>query len=439
MISRLFADGPLLLAALAAVAGLALLFTKHASAAAWALVGVFVVAHAIVPPIPLQVTQAGITFYALDAVAGLMLAIGAVRLLSRETPQPVLIPLAALIVLFMLHLAWGIAEFGTQMAVNSARLWLYMLAPLVFAVVALPRWSRSSFLPLIAGAGALGLFALAQIARNGLYTANQFIEINGEFVDARPVTAAGALLIVQCLLIAVSGRFVRSTAWVIAIGSMGAAVLLIQYRTVWIVAALAATIAYVKWARIAIFVNERAAAAAAGVILITAPLFIALAGSSDTFQHSVRSATGSDSTFGWRTDSWRLLIGAHSSAQDLLFGLPAGTPLERRIDGQIATQSTHSLYVESLLAFGVIGPLLIGWLWILVLRRRGRAASVLGISSVAVALLVASQAVFGITNNLSAVQGLLLGMLLQAAWLAPQHQRLTEPRTRVAARPGHAP
>ena len=439
MTSRFLADAPLLIAVLVALVGLWLLFTSHASAAAWALVGVFVTTQAIVPPIELQVTQGGITFYALDLVTGLMLAIGAMRLLTHQTPRSVSLPVAALILLFALHLAWGVAAFGIQIAVNSSRLWLYMLAPLVFAVEALPRWSRSSFLPLIAGASALALFGLAQIARNGLHQANEFIEVSGELVDARPVSAAGALLIVQCILIAMSARLVRSTTWLIAMGSMGAAVLLLQHRTVWIIAALAATIAYVRWARIAIFVNERAAAAAAGAILLTAPFVISVVASSSAFAESARSATASNSTFGWRTDSWRSLVESHSSAQDLLFGLPTGTSFERRIGDVIATQSSHSTYVESLLAFGVIGPILITWLWVLIIRRRGRAGAVLGLSSVAVTVLVVSQAVFGITNTLSPIQGLLLGMLLQAAWLAPHHDRWGESQAAWTVRPGHAP
>lgn len=421
--TSLISDAPLLICVFVAVVGLGVVFTRHSSAAAWVLVGVFVTTHAIVPPIELQVTQGGITFYALDVVTGLMLAIGAVWLLTERTPRALSLPLAGLILLFLIHLAWGISEFGLQIAVNSSRLWLYVIGPLVFAVHAVPRWSRSSFVPLIAGATALALFALSAIARNGLYEANEFIEVGGELVDARPVSAAGAQLIVQCALIALSARFVRSTPWMLAILSMGAAVLLLQYRTVWIVAALIATVAYVRWARVAIFVNERAAALAAGVILLAAPLVMAGVASTGAFEESVRSATGTQSTLSWRTDSWRELVGAHSSAQDLLFGLPTGTSLERRVGDVIATQSTHSLYIESLLAFGVIGPVIIAALWIPLFRRRGRAAAVLGISSVAVAMLVVSQALYGITNSLSPMQGLLLGMLLQAAWLAQYGRR----------------
>ena len=419
---QLLRDGPILVAALLAVGGLAYLFAKSASAAAWALVAAFVTTQGIVPSLNIQATQGGITLYALDVVAGLMLAIGVSRLVTRASPPSILLPLAALSALFMIHVAWGIATFGLQVAVNGSRSWLYLLGPLVYASFARPRWTRSSFVPLIVGAGALAVFALAQIARHGLYGANEFIEIRGELIDARPVTASGALLIVQCVLIAAAGRFVRSTIWWLGIASLGVAAILLQHRTVWIIALVLAAIAYVRWARVAIIVNERAAAGAAAAILLVAPVVITLVASSGAFQESVRSATGENSTLDWRTKSWRSLVESRSS-EELLVGLPAGTSLERRIGNQIATQSPHNVYVDSLLSFGLLGPLIMAWLWILILRSRRNAAAVLGVSSVAVALIVVSQALFGITNMLGPLQGLLLGMLLQAAWFTGRDLR----------------
>jgi len=419
---QLLLEMPFLVAALIAVVALGVLFSRSASAAIWALVGVVIVTHTIVPSVDLHVTQGGITLYALDVVAGLMFAIGVARFFARPGPRGVALPLAVLFALFTIHVARGITSLGFQAAVNGSRTWLYVLGPLVFALSARPRWTRDSFIPLIVGASALASFALFQIARNGLHGANEFIEIRGELTDARPVSAEGALLIVQCLLIVAAGRFARSTRWLLAIGLMGLAVLLLQHRTIWIVALLAAAIAYIRWARVAIFVNERAAAAAAAAILFVAPVVVALTASSSAFADSVRSATGQNSTLEWRTQSWTALIEANNSTEARLFGLPAGYSTERRIGEGIATESAHSVYVESLLSFGVLGPLIVAWLWISIVRRRGSAAAVLGISSVVVALIVASQALFGITYGLGPFQGLLLGMLLQAAWLTSRDE-----------------
>lgn len=416
-------DAPVLLAALLAVAGLSILFVRSTSAAIWSLVAAFVTTQAIVPPLDLEVTAGGLSLHALDLIAGLMFAIGLTRLLTQPTPVALSLPLLSLSVLYIIHVAWGAATLGLQLAVNSSRLWLYLLGPLVYCVQAHVSWSRKSFLPLICGAGAMAAFALAQIARNGLHGAAEFIYIGGQLVDARPVNAAGALVIVQCLLIAVAGRFVRSLPWLMVVASLGAAVLLLQFRTVWIVALLVGAVAYARWARVAINRNERAAALAASAVLLISPVVVTLVASSSAFTESIESARGQESTLGWRTASWGSLIEAHSSPQEVALGLPSGTSLARRIDDVIATQSPHSLYVDSLLSFGIFGPVAVVWLWMLIVRRRHHAAAVLQLSSVAVVLLVASQAVFGITNMLGPLQGVLLGMLLQAAWITRQDDR----------------
>ena len=422
MIQQLLRQSPMLVVALLLVAGLGLVLLRKPPAALWLLLGGFALTLATIPPlVALQVTQGGITIYALDLIVALMFAIGVGWLVTRPTPAALSLPLLVLSILLTFHLVWGTAAFGLQAAVNSSRAWLYPLGPLVYCVHAYPNWSRRSFLPLIAVAGVLAGFALVQIARNGLYEANQVINIGGEFVDARPVTALGALTIVQCMLIAIAGRFVRSLTWLMVIVVLGASVLLLQHRTVWIVALVAGSVAYLRWARLAIHVNPRGAAFAAGAILLVSPLVLTSVASSSAFTDSVKTATGEESTFGWRTASWGSLIEAHNSPEEVALGLPAGTSLERRIGDQTAAHSPHSLYVDALLSFGFLGPLAILWLWWLVIRQRHRVAAVLGLSAVTVVLLVASQAMFGVTSMLGPLQGVLLGMLLQAGWITSRN------------------
>jgi hypothetical protein len=411
----LLVDGALLAAAAVVAAAAAVLFARNASTAAWTLIGVFAVAEAIVPPLGLQVTRAGLTIYAMDLVVAIMFAIGLWRLVSRPNQSVVLVPLGALSVLFAFHAMWGIVTFGLQDGVNGSRSWLYLIGPLVFASQASPRWTRRSFIPLIVGATALSLFALFSLARHGLHGANDYITIHGELVDARPVMAKGALLIVQCLLLAMTVRFARSGVVWLAIASMASAALLLQYRTIWIVALVVALVAYTRWARLAIIVNKRAALGAASAVLLVTPVVLALTVSSSAFGQSVHSATSQDSTLDWRWKSWTLLLDAHSSIQDRVLGLPAGTPLDRTIGNIVWTQSPHSLYVDALLSLGALGVALFVYLWVVIVRRRQRAGVALGIGSTLVVVVVFSQAIFGITNMLDPAQGLLLGMLLQAA------------------------
>jgi hypothetical protein len=416
-------------AAIVIVVALATLFARNAVIAAWMLVATFAAAEAIVPPIGLQVTVGTLTVYAMDAVVTIMFAIGLWRLALRTNPNSIKAPMWVLSMLFILHALWGMANFGLQDGVNGARSWLYLVGPLVFASQAIPRWTRRSFTPLIVGAVALSLFALLSIGQNGLHAANDYITIRGEFVDARPVMAKGALLIVQCALIAMAVRFSRTSLVWVLVATMGAAALLLQYRTIWIVGLVVAVIAYSRWARLAIFVNRRAALGAVTALLFVTPVVLGLTVSSSAFGQSVESATAKDSTFEWRWKSWTSLLSAHSSPQDRVIGIPAGTPLDRTIGNIVWDQSPHSLYVDALLSLGVFGVMALIYVWIVVLRGRRRAGAALGVGSTLVAVIIFSQAIFGITNMLDPVQGLLLGMLLQAACLPPP-----EPDPTAAAR-----
>ncbi len=402
-------------AAVALVAAMSALFARNATAAAWVVVGVFAASEAIVPSVGLQATVGTLTIFAMDLVVMIMFTIGFWRLVSRPNPPMLLVPLGALSVLFAFHALWGMATFGLQDGVNGSRSWFYLIGPLVFASQAVPRWTQKSFTPLIAGAVALSIFALVSLAQNGLHGANEYITVRGEFVDARPVMAKGALLVVQCLLIALAVRFARRGVLWPAVAAMGSAALLLQYRTIWVVALVVAVIAYTRWARLAIFVNRRAALGAACALLLVTPVVLGLTVSSNAFGQSVDSATREDSTFEWRWKSWTSLLSAHSSVQDRAIGVPAGTPLERKIGNIVWDQSPHSVYVDALLSLGALGLLLLIYLWVVVVRRRRAAGLALGIGSTLVAVLVFSQAIYGFTNMLDPVQGLLLGMLLQAA------------------------
>ena len=191
MTFQLVGEGLLLLGGLAAVAGMGVLLAKSPSVATWLLVAVSVLTQSIIPRIELQLSLDSITVYGLDLVTALMFAIGLARLFTESRQRSLFLPLVTLSALFATHVAIGVAEFGLEAAVNGSRSWLYFLGPLVYASQARPNWTRKSFLPLFVGAGALAAYGLIQIARHGLYTANEFIEVGGELIDPRPVAAKG--------------------------------------------------------------------------------------------------------------------------------------------------------------------------------------------------------------------------------------------------------
>jgi O-antigen ligase len=431
VIASVIAQFALLSAAIVVVVALTVVFARHAEAGAWALVAVFAAAEAIVPPLGLQATAGGLTVYAMDILVVIMFAIGLLRLVARPNPSRIRIALGGMAALVVLHALWGIASFGLEGGVNGSRSWLYFIGPLVFASQAVPRWARRSFTPLIIGAVALSAFALVSIGRYGLHGANVYIDVRGEFVDARPVMAKGALLIVQCLLLAMAVRLARPGVLWVAVVTMASAALLLQYRTIWVVALIVAVLAYTKWARVAIFVNRRGAVGAAGVVLLVAPVVAALTVSSSAFAESFHSATAQDSTFEWRWKSWTSLLAAHDSIQDRVVGVAAGTPLDRRIGNIVWDQSPHSLYVDALLSLGAVGLVGLVYLWFIILQRRRHAGAVLGITGSLVAVIVLSQVIFGFTNMLDPAQGLVLGILLQASLAMPENEA-----SAIAARAG---
>jgi hypothetical protein len=415
-----FQEAPLFALAVAVLVALTIAFARSAQFAVWALLIVAILTREIVPQLTWQMSVAGINIYALDVVTVLMLVVGASRIVGSPPVPSLLIPAILLVILLITHFLWGMSEFDPQTAANGTRRWLYFLGPFIFALCAMPRWTRRSLTPIFAAALILSLFAIVGIFRNGLHAANTFVDIGGQRVDARAVTATGALLMVQCALLIVSGRFAKSVpAWT-AVYLMVLAVVLLQHRTVWLVGFVVILAAYLAWVWRQVLTNGRVALAAASAVLVVAAASIAVLVSFHAFTDSVRTATGSRSTLEWRTESWRALTEEHKSAGDVLAGLPAGTSFDRRIGpgSRLVTQSPHNVYVDALLSFGLLGPLILLWLWLLVVLRRGAIATSLGITSLAVVLVVGSCALFGMTNMLGPAQGLLLGCLLQAAYAA---------------------
>jgi hypothetical protein len=397
--------------------GLGFLFARSPTAGVVTLTAAYIATEGIAERVALKVTAGGFTIYALDVIATLMLGIGLARLLGPGVPSALSRPLLVLVGLLGLHLLWGASQFGLQTTVTSGRPWLHVLAALVFSATATPHWSARSFKPLILGALALSVYALTFIARYGLHGANTALVIDGRLsFDSRPVTGTAALLMVQCVLILVSARGVfRSPVWLVALVAMGVSVALVQFRTVWVIAGIALTIAYLHWARRAIFTNQHAALLAASVLALIAPVAAYAAASSSSLGYSVESATGHGSTLRWRTESWSALMSEHDSAKDIVMGLPTGTSLARTIDGQVVDRSPHNVYLDSLLSFGIAGTVVLVWLGVVVVKRRRVAGSVLELTPSIVVLLVLAEAVFGVTTMFGPAQGILTGILLQAA------------------------
>jgi O-antigen ligase len=254
--------------------------------------------------------------------------------------------------------------------------------------------------------------AVPYLLIEGIHPATQEIYRNGELTTARPIVATGALVILQCAVLALGlGWPSRRAAVRIAIAA-GIVVLLLEHRTLW-VAGLAVGLTVLFW-----WFKERsrsrsfAAFGVTGLVLLILPLAVWGASQSQALTASFNEATTSNSTFTWRTTSWQELISSHHSVSQLVYGAPAGASWPRLINGQVVTASPHDGFVDAYLRFGLPGLSVLCALGLLLWRRRTAIAAGTGLTADAIGLLLLTQLVFSIAYTLDPVQGIIDGLLV---------------------------
>ncbi len=132
----------------------------------------------------------------------------------------------------------------------------------------------------------------------------------------------------------------------------------------------------------------------------------------------LRETTSSHSTFTWRTTGWSELIASHHSLADFATGGPAGASWARQIAGSTVRAAPHDAYVEAFLRFGLPGLTVFLGLWVVVWRSRADVARQVGLTSTAIVLLLASQAIYGIAYPLGEIQGFIFGIFIAGLTLA---------------------
>ncbi len=325
------------------------------------------------------------------------------------------------------HLTWGIAEFGVQSAVNHSRDWIPIVSGIVYGAT-VRTWDRRLPTAFIATGSLLAVLSLIGIVRHGLFEANQFILVNGELVDARPVISLSVLVMLQGLIFLVArGRITALTVGLAVLLMSGVA--LVQYRTLWIVALVCLMLGCLFLAGRFRSTNERMVYFGTGAALIALPFVAFAVAQVGSYQQSVQSATGASSTLAWRVDAWKVLLSRHSSPFDVVFGTPSGTSREIDVGGRVTNLSAHNLYVEALLLFGVIGILALCALWAMALAHRNETAEQLGVAAPAILIIIVSQILVSLTHIPDQVQGLLLGSMLSMACLGCER---SPSRARVA-------
>jgi hypothetical protein len=377
---------------------------------------------------PRIIDYAGVAFgsisiYPMDVASLALLLVGVPRLFIRDLAGPARIALLTLVLCLLCHLVWGAVEFGLQPAIDSSRDWLPVVSGIVYGAT-VRGWDRRLPTAIIATGCALAAWSLVEVMRHGLYAANTFIKESGELVDARPVTAMGTLVMLQGLIFLLArGRFTLMTAGCIVLLASGIAVL--QYRTLWLAAAVCIALAGFNLAVRHRAASERVVYFASAAALMVLPFLFWSISRVGTYQESFDSATGDSSTLQWRIEAWRTLLARHSHPLELVFGTPSGTGREIVVDGRMTNLNAHNIFVEALLLYGLIGLITLAALVALAVAHRDATARMLEITSGSIVILVVSVALVAVTHLPDQLQGLLLGVLVSAACFQPRRSTVT--------------
>lgn len=322
-------------------------------------------------------------------------------------------PLLVFTLLLAVNAIRGAESYGVQEAINGSRRWWWLVGAAIFASSV--RWDTRVTRWLTMAATALIGIAVYGFLTVGIQSATAFKYVGGEYITLRALSAAAALLLLQIVIvIAFSGDLHPKLKFgVIAVAVP--VLLLVEQRTVWAAALVIGPLLYIGWvSRIHRRQPERGYALV-GLLSLCAPVAAFALLRSHTILTSVRTISGQHSTIVWRLDSWRAVLRGMAPT-DWIIGQPSGEPLNRYVFGQLTSVQPHSLYVEAIVRFGVLGiPLLIA-IWIVALR--GIRTSVFPWPRWAGYALITSQVLFGLTYALGPADGVWLGLLMGAVAVA---------------------
>ncbi|MHB8296902.1 MAG: hypothetical protein ACYDH5_20295 [Acidimicrobiales bacterium] len=327
----------------------------------------------------------------------------------RPTWQTVVV-----LLILLLDMARGAAAFGIQPPVVDARQTLAMLIIGVFfsTVRITPQLIQTVRNWFLAASTVLAVTALAFWFRHGFDTFAT--------TGIRALNGTQALIILETTVIVLLFPPFRASILraVLPLAGFVLVVLSIQ-RTVWVAGLVSAAVLVVARQKS----HGSSSATGRRLLVATAALVVVLlvaAGPTGltrglTAGYQQTSLTH-DSTLSWRIQGWSILIDRQLSGPvtDLLAGSPSGTGDARLMDGTIVTAPSHSEYVSLLLHTGIIGLVLLAWVYLAALlqaRQRLRSPSPF-VSQLAVLLtvLLALQLTFFVAYSEGVLAGLTLGL-----------------------------
>ena len=402
------------------------------------VLGAWIATFGIRDPLDLSVTVSTTRVFLLDILAGVLLVTAVIRALLQRRWDLGRILVFVLVVLLAIHIGRGVVELGLQTGVNNGRSWTYFVAALAYAAT-LREFPGTVLWKLVIVAGLiLAAIAVPYFFVDGIKSASGQIVHNGDLINWRPVTAAGALMILQAAILMVGlGWPSRSLAIPLA-SALALILVLLQQRTIW-VAGVALLLIAAVWAVASRPQHRRAALAGLAALVAAVLVFVGVAAVvGGAFWDSITEPASKQSTLIWRTDGWGELIRANDAPSQILTGNPAGRGFERVLDLEAVDVQAHNEYVDAYVRFGIVGALVIICLWVLMLLRWRQAGTGSELGGRLALLLVVTQIAFTLTYALDVSQGivagaLVCGMTAAAAATQPTRADRTPSEPRVAA------
>jgi hypothetical protein len=147
----------------------------------------------------------------------------------------------------------------------------------------------------------------------------------------------------------------------------------------------------------------------------------------EPLSESLEEATTSESTFKWRAEGWDQLISSHDSPSQFVFGGPSGEDWSRTLNGVVVNASAHNEFVEAYLRFGLPGTVVVCAIGALIWFRREEVGPGCDLPAYAVALVLLTQLLYGMTFELDVSQGLIAGVFISGALLGTARMRAKVP------------
>lgn len=349
---------------------------------------------------------AGINTYAGDLAALIVFQAALLRLVARPWRSwglPTLVALALGLVYGQSFLR-GILSFGLKAAGLNFRLSFITYAYLLFGLV---YFDLKSFqLELKRGMEFLFIFIIGVVlvrwftVATGLYVNTTWGTSTGSDVKIpiRVILSFETILIAQISIIWMVWRDHSRAAW---LGIL--VVFFLQWRSVWLALIFGGIyLFYWNFRQKSEWKINFGMIAIAGVALLLVIIAFTI---SPALKATFEGSATNESTWVWRVAGWvAALAPDQMPGWAWLIGKPFGSPSTRWVEGRVTDLSYHSHYVAILVQTGILGLALWLFLWVMAARRiEGRPWA---------AIIVLTQALYGVAYPVEVTQGFILAMAL---------------------------